>query len=958
MPTTQGVLSIFVFLLSFTSALREGKKVCSSKCHYDPFVIFGLCNGVDLQLDPTISARNPFSGCATCDKINLKDLGAGNNNGHEPVNNGFPACLPASIDILRLSGLQVSRLKGALFDTLPNLRYLYVINGTVDSIEPGTFANISRLNTLAISGNKLSRLACGWFDGLHSLEILRIRENRLSLIDEGAFQNLTALRFLGLAQNLLIRLEREYFEGLSTVELIDLNHNKIEAIEPGTFKPCPFLMALLLSGNRLTVLAEGWSEGLGNLMMVLTMSDNTFRCMCSSAWIPEYLSVLSAIPGVNGDAVCQFPPEQNGEAISETLLQRLPPCLPPKVTVSAQNGGQAFTCDVYWEEEPNISWQLPGSLVLTVHVPRKYPRTSRASSLTYPANITARVIYINVSLEGWAFPCVVPNVNESVNSTACGNFFGKATSLLVIGQSQAVRWNYQAVHCVASFSQGSAMNNVTASAVISVEEPLVEEVTTKNGQDTSRTTDMTLTTTMVLSFLLGESTLDNNKEVYIWISVACAAALVGLWGYLLIAKFWCDHTDDSTSAEQSPDHSKEESTDVSDHEYATIKDEDDSDVLRENQYEEIRDDVTSSAYIHHGQRSSVHLENNRESRKPNPFYTFNKVKVVHRGLYTISENDTAAEEPSEDDDVLGIAEGPSSDGSGGSGGMSGSAEGTSRDGDATDTGMSGSAEGPSEAAGISGSAKGPSEAAGVSGRAEGTSRNSDATDTGISAVAEGPSGDGSAEDSNKAGSAEGTSQNDHAKETGMSSDAVGPSGYGDVGGSDQSGGAKRRSGDGSTEDTAGMSSAKYAGMPSAEDAGMSSAKYAGMPSAKDAGMSSAKDAGMPSAKDARMPSAEDTGMPSAEDAGMPSAEDAGMPSTKDAGVSSGAEMPSGNSNTKDGGLSGVAGALSEYRVAEDAGISCNAERPPRNNSAVDSGILVTNGIEDSSIRGDAVDCFE
>eukprot|EP00058_Branchiostoma_floridae_P009015 XP_002594503.1 hypothetical protein BRAFLDRAFT_87695 [Branchiostoma floridae] len=912
MPTTQGMLSLFVLLLSYTNALQEGKKFCSSKCRYDPFVVFGICNGVDLQLDPTIFARSLSSGCASCDNIDLKDLGI--NNGHEIVNNGFPACLPASIDILRLSDLHISWLVGSFFATLPRLRYLYVINGTVDSIEPGTFTNISRLNTLVISGNKLSRLACGWFNGLHFLKNLGLTDNRLTLIEAGALQNLTALRALVLAQNLLNRLEREYFEGLSAVELIDLNHNNIEAIEPGTFKPCPILMALFLSGNRLSVLSEGWSVGLGNLLVIFSMSDNTFRCMCSSAWIPEYLSVLSAIPGETGDAVCQFPLERKGEAISETLLQRLPPCLHPKVAVSAQNGGQTFTCDVYWEEEPYISWQLPGSLVLTVHVPGRYARTSGASSLTHPANITAHVEH-NVSLEGWAFPCAVPNVNESVNSTACGNFFGKTTSLLVIGQSQAVRWNYQAVHCVASFSQGSAMNNVTASAVISVEESLVEEVTTKNGQDTSRTTDMTPTTTMVLSFLLGESTPDNNKEVYIWISVACAAALVGLWGYLLVAKLWCDHTDDSTK----PGHSKEESTDVSDHEYATINDEDDSDVLREHQYEEIRDDVTSSAYIPHDQRSSVHLENNRESRKPNPFYTFNICERRVRGLYTISENDTAAEEPSEDDDVLGIAEGPSSDGSGGDGGMSGSAEGTSRDGDATDTGMSGSAEGLSEAAGMSGraegtsrdgddtdtgmsgSAEGLSEAAGMSGRAEGTSRDGDATDTGMSGSAEGLS-----EAADISGRAEGTSRDGDDTDTG-------PSGDGVVEDGDKPRSTEMPSRDSSDED-AGMSSDKDTGMSSTKDTGMSSVEDAGMSSAEGAGMSSAENAGMPSAEGAGMSSTEDAGMSCAEDDGISSAEGAGMSSAEGAGMSS--AEGAGMSCAEDAGMSNAEGAGTSS--AEDA----------------------------------------
>ncbi|CAH1266081.1 RTN4R [Branchiostoma lanceolatum] len=829
MPTTQGVVCLFVLLLlPFSSALRERKRLCSGKCVYDPFVIFGYCNGVDLQIEPTISARNVFSGCAICDRIDPQDVH--NNKGPKPgFSFSFPSCLPSSIDIFRLQDLQVSRLTGALFATLPYLQYLYVVNGTVDSIEPGTFNNIPRLNTLVIDGNKLQRLACGWFNDLPSLQTLRLHDNRISLIEAGTFQNLTVLSFLGLSQNYLTHLKREYFEGLSALEFIDLNHNKIEAIEPGTFKPLTYLMVLDLSGNRLTVLAEGWSVGLENFLMTLSMADNTFRCSCTSAWMPEYLSVQSATQGVDSGAVCQVPPELKGEEITEPLMQRLQPCLPPRVTVSAQNDGQTFTCEVYWEEEPYISWHLPGSLVLTV--PGRYEGTTSQARLE---NITTRVEH-NVSLEGWTFPCAVPKRNVSNNNTTCGNFAGKTASLLVIGQSQAARWNNQAVRCVASYRRGSSMSNATASAVISVEEPLVEMSATEvvQVQTNTYTTEVTTsTTTVVLQVLLGGSAPDNKNNLYIWISVPCAVALAVLWGCFLIGRFCCGQTEDFICAKQGPADDKEETTGMSDHEYATIKDEDCespySDVLRDNEYEEIRDDVTSSAYLQHGQ------SNNKETRKRNPFYTSNICENRPHGLYTISENDGAedagmsgsagndgagdtgsAEVPSgngnaEDSGMSGNAEVPSGNGDAEDTGISGSAEGPSGNGDAEDSDVSGSAKGPSgngnvEDSGMSGNAEvpsgnGDSEDAGMSGSAEVTSGNGNAKDSAMSGSAEVPSGNSDAEDCSISGSAEELSGNDEAEHSGMSGSAEGPSRNGDAEDAGVSGSAEGPSGNDSSVD--------------------------------------------------------------------------------------------------------------------------------------------------------------
>ncbi|KAI8511325.1 hypothetical protein Bbelb_104250 [Branchiostoma belcheri] len=620
MPGTQVVLSLFVLLLSCTTnttTFRAGKKFCSGKCIYDPFVVFGRCNGVDLQLDQTVSARNLFSGCVFCDNI-------------ESENNGFPPCqLPMNIDILRF---WISK-------------YLLVINGSVHSIEPGTFNNTPRLNTLTISGNKLSRLAPGRFNELHSLENLRLDNNRIAQIEAGTFRNLTALSVLVLANNQLTRLEKDYFEGLSALEFIDLQHNKIEAIEPGTFTPFTYLMALLLSGNRLTVLAGGWSDGIGNLRLRLSMSNNAFRCECLPSWIPEYLSIQSPVRQAGGGAVCQFPPELKGEAITDALLHRLRPCPPPRVTVSAENGSErAFACEVLWEEEPHISWHLPGSLVLTVHVPGRYEETT--SSRSPFENITTSVEH-NVSLEGWSTPCEAPERSGPVYSynTTCGyNFAGKTTSVLVIGQSQAAQWNNQTVQCVASAPRDSfSMHDATASAVISVvEDPSLETLNTGNLQDTTWRT-MTSATTVVLSVLL-DGPADSGTGyggLYILISVVCAAALAVLWGYLLVAKLCCVHTDDANGPQQGTgDGNEQQTADASDHEYATIKDEDcvapRLEARPDNEYEEIRDDATCSAYLPHSPRTSVH---NKNSRKCNPHYSTKICENRPNGLYTIAEND-------------------------------------------------------------------------------------------------------------------------------------------------------------------------------------------------------------------------------------------------------------------------------------------------------------------------------
>ncbi|XP_019622860.1 PREDICTED: uncharacterized protein LOC109468917 [Branchiostoma belcheri] len=843
MAGPQVVLRLFVLLLSCTTnttTFRAGKKFCSGKCIYDPFVVFGRCNGVDLQVDPTVSARNLFSGCVFCENI-------------ESENNGFPPCqLPLNIDILRFSDLQVSRLTGALFANLPKLRYLLVINGTVHSIEPGTFNNTPRLNTLTISGNKLSLLAPGRFNDLHSLENLRLDSNRIAQIEAGTFLNLTALSVLVLANNQLTRLEKDYFEGLSALEFIDLQHNKIEAIEPGTFKPFTYLMALLLSGNRLTVLAGGWSTGIENLRLRLSMSNNPFRCECLPSWIPEYLSIQSPVRQADGGAVCQFPPELKGEEITDALLHGLRPCPPPRVTVSAQNGSeQAFACEVLWEEESHISWRLPGSLVLTVHAPGRYEETSSRSHLE---NITTRVEH-NVSLEGWTTPCEAPERSGSVysyNATCGPNFAGKTTSVLVIGQSRAAQWNNQTVRCVASAPRDSfSMHDATASAVISVvEDPSLETLNTGKLQDTTWGTEVMMTasaTTVVLSVLL-DGPADSGTGyggLYIVISVVCAAALAVLWGYLLVAKLCCGHTDDANAPQQGTgDGNEQQTADASDHEYATIKDEDcvspRLDARPDNEYEEIRDDATSSAYLPHSPRASVH---NKNSRKCNPHYSTKICENSPHGLYTIAENDgpedgsmsSGTEAPSGEGDTenssisgisaggLSVDAGKSENGDTEGGLMSDTGEGPSGDGDTENSSISEtSTETPSENGGADDTlnAERPFEDFGMSGKPTGPSGNGDAENA---LGAEGPSRDAGMSGNDGDGGAkgvpctEGHAENDAAESTGraegldgsgdtaedvgVSGSADGPSGNGGAEDGIMSNSAEGPSGNDDTENT-------------------------------------------------------------------------------------------------------------------------------------------------------------
>ncbi|RCN53795.1 EGF-like domain protein [Ancylostoma caninum] len=73
----------------------------------------------------------------------------------------------------------------------------------VESIEDGTFANLTKLSTLILSYNKLRCLQPRSFAGLHSLRILSLHGNDISLLPETAFESLGNITHIAVGSNSL-----------------------------------------------------------------------------------------------------------------------------------------------------------------------------------------------------------------------------------------------------------------------------------------------------------------------------------------------------------------------------------------------------------------------------------------------------------------------------------------------------------------------------------------------------------------------------------------------------------------------------------------------------------------------------------------------------------------------------------------------------------------------------------
>nr|XP_023029071.1 leucine-rich repeat-containing G-protein coupled receptor 4-like [Leptinotarsa decemlineata] len=180
-----------------------------------------------------------------------------------------------NLEVLDIENIRIRRLYGDTFKDLP-LKKIFIQNDGVEEIFPGTFRNLSLLQTLNVKNNNLSTVSKGIFKDLPMLTSLTLSKNQISSIENSALENLSMLSklhldnnklhtvfvhkivshpeklvILWLHNNSLTFVSNYMLEKLTQLKLLNLGFNRISAIEANAFDQTPQLVTLVLTHNKL-----------------------------------------------------------------------------------------------------------------------------------------------------------------------------------------------------------------------------------------------------------------------------------------------------------------------------------------------------------------------------------------------------------------------------------------------------------------------------------------------------------------------------------------------------------------------------------------------------------------------------------------------------------------------------------------------------------------------------------
>ncbi|XP_062914563.1 leucine-rich repeats and immunoglobulin-like domains protein 3 [Mobula hypostoma] len=209
-----------------------------------------------------------------------------------------------SMETLDLSNNQIFELKK--FPHLP-LRYLYINNNKITTLDPGCFDNLSntlqvlklnrnkisaipskmfklpRLQHLELSRNKIKKVDGLAFQGLSALKSLRLQRNGISKLMDGAFWGLSNIEILQLDFNNLTEVTKGWLYGLLMLQQLNLSQNAISKISPDAWEFCQKLSELDVSFNELTRLEDSSFVGL-SLLGQLYIGNNQVSYIADGAF--------------------------------------------------------------------------------------------------------------------------------------------------------------------------------------------------------------------------------------------------------------------------------------------------------------------------------------------------------------------------------------------------------------------------------------------------------------------------------------------------------------------------------------------------------------------------------------------------------------------------------------------------------------------------------------------------
>lgn len=155
-----------------------------------------------------------------------------------------------------------------LFDVLPKLVRVQVVNCSVKSINANHFKDLSQLRALSLNNNKIEQIANDAFVDLISLELLDLSSNKIQSLGKNTFDALTSLGYLHLSHNEIQLLHSEIFKSLVKVEEIKLDQNEIFRLDANVFENLPSFKRIFLDDNKLDEITRNLFRKISNLEQI------------------------------------------------------------------------------------------------------------------------------------------------------------------------------------------------------------------------------------------------------------------------------------------------------------------------------------------------------------------------------------------------------------------------------------------------------------------------------------------------------------------------------------------------------------------------------------------------------------------------------------------------------------------------------------------------------------------
>jgi len=262
-------------IMKKSSSLENGfKNLKTKKCELNDY------DSDENSIDPVTREKNMENKqyIVTNGYLNLSDEGL----------TEIPDDLPNNIIKLDLSGNEIEKIEGNVFNGLSSLEVLYLSNNKIKKIEGNVFDELSSLQDLDLGENGIKKIRENAFNGLSSLQDLNLSNNKIEKIEENAFNGLSLLKYLYLSENEIEKIEENAFIGLSSLKYLYLSNNKIKKIEGNTFNGLSLLKVLYLIRNKIEKIEENAFNGSSSLQdldlyenKIKKIEENTFNGLSS-----------------------------------------------------------------------------------------------------------------------------------------------------------------------------------------------------------------------------------------------------------------------------------------------------------------------------------------------------------------------------------------------------------------------------------------------------------------------------------------------------------------------------------------------------------------------------------------------------------------------------------------------------------------------------------------------------